>query len=134
MYIRDTLFSFLSQLHILYLLSHTPEYLNAHMFSSTHSLFGSYTQHIHRHKKTQQHLSAARVLTESKQHCLYQLMCIRAMGTPFIPIISDYHHRVLFLLLIFICACKPKDLYQTHSTYSLRYEHSHCMPSLIIIY
>lgn len=51
--------------------------------------------------------------TENGPCGLHQLMCIRATGTLFISVISDNRHRVLLLLLIFICTSGPKDLYQT---------------------
>ena len=60
--------------------------------------------------KAREHLSPARVLTGSKQRFLYQPMSIRATGTPFIPIISDYHHWVLFLLPIFICTIAGQQI------------------------
>lgn len=37
----------------------------------------------------------------------------QSTGTLFISVISDNRHRVLLLLLIFICTSGPKDLYQT---------------------
>lgn len=77
-----------------------------------------FISHTHTDTKTHQHLSA--VLTESKQQCLYQLSCIRATETPFIPIISDYHHRVHFLLLMFICAIVRQMIFIAHYSKSCK--------------
>ena len=98
------------------------------LLSLLHSFFLPFflsSMHAQTHTKSQQHLSAARVLTESKQQCLYQPMCISATGTPFIPIISDYHHWVLLLLLIRICTSRATDLYQRCSCRRWGDEHSY---------
>lgn len=74
--------------------------------------------HAQAHTNNRQHLSAAGVLTESKQRCLHQQMCIRATGTPFIAIISDYHHRELQLPAtdLYLCQRTKRSLSATTET------------------
>lgn len=82
--------------------------MHSHFLSSLICFF-----FMHQHTRKLAAFISSRALTESKQHCLHQPMCIRATGTPFIPIISDYHHWVLLLLLMFICTSRQNDLYHT---------------------